>query len=304
MKLYQINTKFRDEMKPRYGLIRAKEFLMKDLYTFDLDLKSAKETYHQVQEQYRKLFESLQIPFVKVSGDTGVMGGNISHEYHYLTNIGEDQIIECKACKKAINRELAIDEFKICEKCNVDRLEINNGIEIGHTFILEDKYTKPMKATYLNKTGKPEILQMGCYGIGVTRLIAASIEYLSTESQIRWPFLLAPYKVLIIPPKEGSKEENSLEKFATQFYQTLNETGALKDSILMDDRSNLTIGKRLLDAKKFGFPFVIVIGGKTAENGKFELHELMQTEDVSMEMEFDEILHYISQKVDSINLLP
>jgi prolyl-tRNA synthetase len=188
-------------MKPRFGLIRAKEFLMKDLYTFDLDLNAAKDTYCQIQEQYDRIYSALKVPFVKVSGDTGVMGGNTSHEYHYLTSIGEDQILECNRCARAINRELAIEDGKICPKCNLDSLRKHNGIEVGHTFILEDKYTKPLKATFLNKSGKPEVLQMGCYGIGVSRVIAAAIEYLSSEKEIRWPFLLAPFKVCLIPPK-------------------------------------------------------------------------------------------------------
>ena len=141
----------------------------------------------------------LKIPFAKVAADTGVMGGNISHEYHFLTNIGEDQILECKKCSAMFNRELC--EKNICKNCKENQLLKHNGIEIGHTFILEDKYTKILKATYLNKGGKPEFLQMGCYGIGVTRLIAASIEYLSDEKEMRWPFLLAPYQVCIIPPK-------------------------------------------------------------------------------------------------------
>lgn len=286
-------------MKPRFGLIRAKEFLMKDLYTFDLSMKDATDTYHQVQHQYSKLFRTLEIKFVKVEGDSGLMGGNISHEYHYLTNIGEDVIIECPNCSKAINRELAIKDSKICEKCDSNDLKLHNGIEIGHTFILGDKYTKPMKATFLNKSGKPEVLSMGCYGIGVTRLIAATVEYLSSENQIRWPFLLAPFKVCIIPPKEGSKEEKLVEKFASELYSELDKFEILKNSVLIDDRNSMTIGKRLLDAKKFGFPYCIVVGGKTADAGKFELHELGHEEDKMSELTFQEILQTIKNQTES-----
>lgn len=128
------------------------------------------------------------------------MGGKVSHEYHFLTSIGEDQIVDCPACSKMVNKEVCIENGKICNKCTQEELIKHNGIEVGHTFILEDKYTKMLKATYLNKAGKPEFLQMGCYGIGVTRMIAASIEYLSNE-ELRWPYILAPYKVCIIGPK-------------------------------------------------------------------------------------------------------
>lgn len=129
------------------------------------------------------------------------MGGKISHEYHFLTQIGEDQIVECPTCSIMVNKEVCLENGKICEDCNQDKLIKHNGIEIGHTFILEDKYTKLLKATYLNKDGKPDFLQMGCYGIGVTRLIAAAIEYLSSEHELRWPFALAPYSICIIGPK-------------------------------------------------------------------------------------------------------
>lgn len=169
LRLYQISTKFRDEMKPRFGLIRAKEFLMKDLYTFDLDLKAAHHTYDEVNKQYSKIFRSLGIPVEKINADTGTMGGHISHEYQLLTNIGEDEIIKCESCHRAVNKELCLKNGKICEKCIPSELKTHQGIEIGHTFVLEDKYSKVMKATFLNRSGRPENLMMGCYGIGVTR---------------------------------------------------------------------------------------------------------------------------------------
>lgn len=263
--MYQITPKFRDEMKPRFGLIRAKEFLMKDLYTFDIDLDAAKQTYERVNEQYVKIFEHLKVPFVKINADTGVMGGKTSHEYHILTSIGEDQIVTCDACQRAVNKELCESDGKICEKCTAENLQHHQGIEIAHTFILEDKYSKVLKATFLSKAGKPVPLQMGCYGIGVTRLIAASIEHLSTEHEIRWPAALAPFSVCIIPSKEGSKEEASVKHLTEEIYHQL-------DDAVVDDRTSMTIGKRLMEAKKLGIPHIIVIGAKAAESvAKVEL---------------------------------
>lgn len=262
-------------MKPRFGLIRAKEFLMKDLYTFDLDLEAAQKTYEQVNDQYMKLFQHLEIPFIKITADTGLMGGNTSHEYHFLTSIGEDQIVKCTACERGVNKELCLENGLICEKCEKGNLEVHQGIEIGHSFILEDKYSKAFKATYLSKTGKPVVLQMGCYGIGVTRLIAASIELLSTETEIRWPIKLAPFKVCIIPPKEGSKEEPGSKHLAEEIYHLLESNESLKDEVLVDDRLNMTIGKRLMDTKKLGIPYVIIIGSKAFGSApKLELHEI------------------------------
>lgn len=270
-----MTSKFRDEIKPRFGLIRAKEFLMKDLYTFDLDLAAAQETYEIVNEQYSKIFKQLRIPFVKIAADTGAMGGSTSHEYHVLTSIGEDQIVFCRSCSKAVNKELCLENGLICEKCNESNLDQRLGIELGHTFILEDKYSKVLNATYLSKAGKPVVLQMGCYGIGVTRLIAASIEYLSTENEIRWPLVLVPFKVLIIPPKEGSKEEQTIKYSSVEVYQLFNSHDSLKSEVVIDDRTTMTIGRRLKDAQKLGIPYVIVIGGKASEEDpKLEVHSV------------------------------
>lgn len=244
-------------MKPRFGLIRAKEFLMKDLYTFDIDLEAAKVTYEQVNEQYVKIFNHLKVPFVKINADTGVMGGKTSHEYHILTSIGEDQIVSCDPCQRAVNKELCLNDGKICEKCTVEGMKSHQGIEIGHTFILEDKYSKVLKATFLSKAGKPVPLQMGCYGIGVTRLIAACIEHFSTEHEIRWPKEIAPFSVCLIPPKEGSKEESSVKHLTEEIYHQLNDA-------VVDDRTGMTIGKRVMEAKKLGIPNIIVVGAKAA----------------------------------------
>lgn len=270
-------------MKPRFGLIRAKEFLMKDLYTFDLSLEEAHKTYEQVNEQYALIFQHLGIPFVKINAATGDMGGNTSHEYHVLTSIGEDLIVKCTVCERAVNKELCTDNGMICDKCQKQNLELHQGIEIGHTFVLEDKYSKILKATYLNKLGKPAVLQMGCYGIGVTRLIAACIEYLSSENEIRWPEALAPFRVCIIPPKDGSKEEASVKFSKDEIYQLLESREALKDEVVVDDRTNLTIGKRLMDAKKLGIPYIIVVGSKATENDpKVELHDTNRNRIIDM----------------------
>lgn len=247
---------------------------MKDLYSFDLDLEAARETYEQVNEQYARVFKHLGIPYVKINADTGVMGGNTSHEYHILTSIGEDLIVKCAACERAVNKELCNEDGTICAKCHKDTLETCQGIEIGHTFILEDKYSKVLKATYLSKSGKPVVLQMGCYGIGVTRLIAACIELLSNDHEIRWPRPLTPFTVCIIPPKDGSKEEESVKHLTEELYHLLESSEALRDEVVVDDRTSMTIGKRLMDTKKLGIPYILVVGSKAVNSDpKIELHD-------------------------------
>ncbi|CAG9809000.1 unnamed protein product [Chironomus riparius] len=290
LRLYQITPKFRDELRPKFGLLRAKEFLMKDMYTFDINLEKAKKTYDAVNEQYAKILNHLKVPFVKITADTGNMGGKISHEYHIITEIGEDSIISCPKCCHAINRELAKDG-KICEKCCENDLKNEQGIEIGHTFILEDRYSKLLKASFLNKSGKPEYLQMGCYGIGVTRLIAASIELFSSETEIRWSQELAPYKVCILPPKEGSKEEAITTHLDMEIYNNLSHL----DDIIIDDRTHMTIGKRLMDMKKLGIPYLIVIGSKSADsqNPSIEVHDLKNN--YVNDMSINDAINYVEK---------
>lgn len=289
IRLYQITPKFRDELRPKFGLLRAKEFLMKDMYTFDTDLIKARETYDAVNEQYAKIMKELNVPYVKIDADTGNMGGKVSHEYHLITHIGEDSIITCSKCSKSINKELAKDE-KICTKCDSNCLEHQQGIEIAHTFILEDRYSKPLKATFLNNKGKAEILQMGCYGIGITRLIASCIEILSHENEIRWPEAIAPYKICVIPPKEGSKEEANVGHLGNEIYQNLIQH--LGSEVIIDDRTSLTIGKRLLDMKKLGIPHLIVIGSKAMEeNLLVEVYNLNSNEILNLSS--NDALNYV-----------
>lgn len=269
---------------------------MKDMYTFDLDLEAAQQTYEEVNCQYSKIFEHLEIPFVKIKADTGVMGGDESHEYHILTQIGEDQIVKCTTCSRAVNKELCLEGGVICEKCETSNLELHQGIEIGHTFILGDKYSKALKATYLSKAGKPVALQMGCYGIGVTRLIAACIEHLSTDNEIRWPQPLAPFKVCIIPPKEGSKEETLVKHLSEDLYHSLDSQESLKDEVIIDDRLSSTIGKRLKDVQRLGIPFIVVIGSKATDaEPQLEVHHV--NESVCNHMTVSDTINYVTSHV-------
>ncbi|KXJ68716.1 probable proline--tRNA ligase, mitochondrial [Aedes albopictus] len=294
LRLYQISTKFRDEMKPRFGLMRAKEFLMKDLYTFDVGLDEARRTYDEVNEAYRALFETVGVPFVKVRGDTGVMGGSTSHEYHFPSEVGEDQLVCCSVCGMGCNQEM-FDSSRPCERCNNDNIVRQAGIEVAHAFILEDKYSKALGAKFLHQNGKPETLQMGCYGIGITRLIAAGVEVLSSETEIRWPVPFAPFKVCLIPPKKGSKEETLVQPWLHKLEGEINKLVMVGSDIVVDDRTNLTIGKRLLDAKKTGYPVVVVIGPKAADEGDelFEIHN--QTDETQKLLGFSETVKEIGR---------
>ncbi|XP_043556065.1 probable proline--tRNA ligase, mitochondrial [Chiloscyllium plagiosum] len=263
--LYQVTRKFRDEPKPRFGLLRGREFYMKDMYTFDVSEGAAMETYNLVSQAYSCIFGQLGLQFVKVRADTGNIGGKMSHEFQLPADIGEDRLLMCSDCHFAANVEAMTDTETNCPQCH-GKLKESKGIEVGHTFNLGTKYSYILGASYSNTENKPVVTEMGCFGLGVTRILAAAIEVLSTEDEIRWPSLLAPYQVCIIPPKKGSKEELSLGLSETLYDTLIDAVPQLHGEVLLDDRSHLTIGKRLKDASRLGYPYVVIAGKRVLEN--------------------------------------
>uniref|UniRef100_A0A1A9WFJ7 Probable proline--tRNA ligase, mitochondrial n=1 Tax=Glossina brevipalpis TaxID=37001 RepID=A0A1A9WFJ7_9MUSC len=272
LRLYQLGPKFRDELKARFGLVRAKEFLMKDLYSFDRSDKEAEESYNIITSSYSELLKKLQLPFEKVEACTGIMGGKCSQEYQIISPVGEDRLLRCNQCQYAFNIDIAEEDGKGCLKCHSSSLTELKGIEVAHTFLLGDRYTKPFNATYLDSDGKPKSLVMGCYGLGVSRVLAASLEVLSSEKGLVWPALLAPYDVCIIGPKEGSKEQELGDIIEEEICTKIAEICG-PDNVIHDDRKYLTIGKRLLEAKRMGYPLIVVVGGKST--GDIPILELL-----------------------------
>lgn len=263
--LYQITRKFRDEPKPRYGLLRGREFYMKDMYSFDVNEEAAYQTYKSVCQAYTRLFSRLGLPCVQVQADTGNIGGKLSHEFQLPAEIGEDRLLVCGTCSFSANVETMAPDRTDCPQCHTGTLVESKGIEVGHTFYLGTKYSHIFNASFYNTENKPSITEMGCFGLGVTRILAAAIEVMSTEEGIRWPGLLAPYQVCVLPPKRGSKLDNVAD-LADDLVHTLGETlPSLRGEVVLDDRTQMTIGKRLKDASRLGYPYVVVAGQSAAE---------------------------------------
>ncbi|XP_075222875.1 prolyl-tRNA synthetase 2-like protein, mitochondrial [Lycorma delicatula] len=292
--LYQISNKYRDEMRPRFGLIRSKEFLMKDLYSFDKNNQSAIETYSKVSKTYENILNQIGVSYCKVAGDLGLMGGTFSHEYHYLADIGDDTLLVCNSCNSSWNSKLH-SENNICHNCGSSDLKLYKGIEVGHTFLLGTRYSSILKAKYSSDSQKHEDLVMGSYGLGLTRILAAAVEVLSTENEIRWPTELAPYSVLIITPKEGSNEAlvtNDLFKYLLNSLQSID---SLANDILWDDRNHLTIGRRLNEARLTGYPNIVVIGKSALEQlPLLEYHDLQKN--LKVNITTDELLDRLRNK--------
>ena len=426
--LYQIQTKFRDEIRPRFGVIRSSEFIMKDAYSFDVDEKSLEKSYKKMYDAYCRIFKRCAIPYIAVEADPGIMGGNISHEFMVPSEIGGDEIVICKKCDYSASTHVAacknlrqrrirlgrrkslperrslgeggkIDKIKEVDtpnttsvegvskllrvkpsqliktliyladgkpvallvrgdyeanevkfknhlkadtlvmaddkiiqdvtgapmgfsgpvglkikmfadfsieaiqnavtgankkdkhlvNVNIDRdfkpnawldarvikpedrcphcggkIEIKHAIEIGHTFKLGTKYSKALGANFLDKDGKSHAAIMGCYGIGVNRILASSIEVNNDKDGIIWPKSISPYEIVVLPL--NTKNEN-LQKFSEKLYKDMCKAGM---DVIIDDRRERA-GVKFKDADLIGFPIQVIIGEKNLEKGKVEI---------------------------------
>ncbi|KAJ3044083.1 hypothetical protein HDV00_003187 [Rhizophlyctis rosea] len=430
LRLYQIGKKFRNEARPRSGLLRAREFMMKDLYTFDTSEKAAMDTYDVVGKAYQRIFERIGIPFAVAEADTGAIGGSRSHEYHFLASVGEDNLLVCDSCGYTANEERAtghhiptpsmpsqrkqiplanlfrrlitdtlsgtalpnhhfsvhlatlgshtselvavchptgtdINPIKIsktdfvkgrdltsidlsnlaslppatkllllidssfetlpqssaadvpsatetqyeefahffegaisasevktlrgdflltkegdaCPKCHptppephsdIKPLRSSKAIEVGHTFVLGTKYSVPLDAKY--QEGRETFpIQMGCYGIGVSRLIAAIVEASHDARGIVWPSAVAPYTVCVVPvPKKKADIQQQINEGVAKACAELSKAVGM-ENVILDDREGLTPGFKLKDCELVGYPFVLLVGKSYLKEGKVEL---------------------------------
>ena len=272
LNLYQIQTKFRDEVRPRYGVMRGREFLMKDSYSFNLNEESLNESYLEMKETYKKILDRLGLKFKIVKADSGAIGGDASEEFHVLAENGEDTIAVSDSSDFAINTELLLEEGEDLDslqgKPSPDGkgvIQIRKGIEVGHIFQLGKVYTDAMKANVLDNEGKAKSLFMGCYGIGVSRLVAAAIEQNYDEKGIIWPEAMTPFEVNIVAI--GFDKDKKIAKAATDLYDELSSMGY---EVMLDDRKD-GYGIKMKDAELIGIPMNIIIGKQFLQNKEIEL---------------------------------
>ncbi|HQO38008.1 MAG TPA: proline--tRNA ligase [Candidatus Omnitrophota bacterium] len=258
--LYQIQTKFRDEMRPRFGLVRCCEFIMKDAYSFDVDEAALDVSYQTMFGAYNRIFKRLGLSCLAVEADSGVMGGSVSHEFMVPAACGEDFVSVCSQCTAP--RPYQEGTEPVCPKCK-GALEKVNTIEVGHIFKLGTKYTSMLNANYLNAKGQSLPIVMGCYGIGVSRLIATVIEQNHDEKGIVWPKEVAPFDILISPLDVTN---DSVVAKARELHDTLEGRGY---TVLLDDRDERA-GVKFKDAELVGIPVQIVIGRDFIANGTLE----------------------------------
>lgn len=409
LRLYQTGRKYRDERRPRQGLLRAKEFMMKDLYTFDSTVEAGLETYKSVRRAYDNLFKELNLPYLVAEADSGNMGGKLSHEYHFVSPKGEDNVWSCSSCSYVANEELvekktsrvgAVDHNPLtftgistdrktsitiivprpdslspdaqpswssissftnphalkkacpadieldtgieegalssllakttsqititdllispspenldltptlpgasCAHCDTGKLDVQKAIEVGHTFHLGTRYSEPLNAyiSLPSSTSSPTSaekgkgkdnekkdttwvpIQMGCHGIGVSRLIAASASLLSTPTGLQWPRAIAPFEVAVLPAP-GVDEADVVELYdellstSSRDNKVVGEEGAaavdegveVRD-VVLDDREGKSLGWKMKDADLIGYPVVCVLGRGWKEKREVEV---------------------------------
>jgi len=290
--LYHIQWKFRDELRPRFGIMRCREFFMKDAYSFDINDEEAFFSYNKFFLSYLRTFKRLSLTAIPMAADTGPIGGNLSHEFIILAETGESKIftdkrifdvssdgfhIERKSLedlRKKYEKFYAVTDEKFNKKefekeVSEENRLITKGIEVGHIFYFGDKYSKPLKAAVDLSGGKKDFVKMGSYGIGVSRLVGAIIEakYDDKEEIMKWPLSVAPYEVAIIPLI--SKNDNSNLEKANNIYKHLNNKNI--DSIIDDTDENFS--SKMKKFNLIGAPYQILLG-KKSDGDLIEFKEL------------------------------
>ncbi|MBT3535424.1 MAG: proline--tRNA ligase [Rhodospirillaceae bacterium] len=311
LNLYHIQWKFRDEVRPRFGIMRGREFLMKDAYSFDLDAEAARHTYQKMFVAYLRTYERLGLKAIPMQADTGPIGGDMSHEFIILADTGESEVY-CHAdyldfevpdasldydsdltsvIEHWTSRYAATDEKHDATRFETevpeDRQIATRGIEVGHIFNFGDKYSKAMGATVMNADGVEVPVEMGSYGIGVSRLVGAIIEASHDDDGIIWPAAVAPFQVGLINLKVG---DDACDATVADLYRKLQDAGV---EVLLDDTDGRAGGK-FATMDLIGLPWQIIVGPRGLKSGVVEVKERRGGE--RQELSFDDALAAVTRR--------
>lgn len=275
-RLFQIQWKFRDEIRPRFGVMRGREFLMKDLYSFDIDRASALASYDAMLKAYYRMFQRMQLKAIAVRADTGPIGGDLSHEFHILADTGEstifyDSVLETRdalTLAEIGDVYAATDDQHDPAKCTVpeNQLKTATSIEVGHVFYFGTKYSLPLGAVVTDAQGRQVPVEMGSYGIGVSRLIGAVIEVYHDERGIVWPEPIAPFTIGLLNLKTQNR---ACVEAAESLYAQLQNAHV---DTLYDDRDE-TAGVKFADMDLIGLPYQVIIGPQGVAAGTVEVKQ-------------------------------
>ena len=289
LNLYHIQWKFRDEVRPRFGLMRGREFLMKDAYSFDLDYTGATHAYNKMFVSYLRTFARMGLKAIPMVADTGPIGGNLSHEFIILADTGESEVFchgdylgfdvpdeqvnfnDVSELQAIVGKWTSLyaatsekHDAATFAQLPADKQISARGIEVGHIFYFGTKYSEPMKAVVAGPDGAEHPVHMGSYGIGPSRLVAAIIEAFHDDAGIKWPEAVAPFKVTILNLKQGAADTDAA---CEELYRALSAKGA---DMLYDDRDQRP-GAKFATADLIGIPWQVLVGPKGLAEGKVEL---------------------------------
>jgi prolyl-tRNA synthetase len=307
LNLYHIQWKFRDEVRPRFGVMRGREFLMKDAYSFDTDPVKARASYNRMFVAYLRTYARMGLKAIPMRADTGPIGGDLSHEFIILADTGESEVycdaswLEADVLRQDVDfasdlqplvdewlsKYAATSEMHDAAKCPVpaDRLRKARGIEVGHIFYFGTKYSKPMGAVVQGANGEPITVEMGSYGIGVSRLAGAIIEASHDEAGIVWPDAVAPFDVALVNLRVGDAK---CDAACEELYGKLAKAG--KDALYADTSDSA--GAKFATMDLIGLPWQLVVGPRGIANGKVELKRRRTGERV--EMSIDEAMNRLA----------
>lgn len=293
--LYNIQWKFRDEIRPRFGVMRGREFLMKDSYSFDLTKEGAEESYEKIFNAYIKTFARMGLNIIPLQASTGPIGGDLSHEFHILAETGESTLYYDELIHNTKRTTLGdfngiyamADEKHDPEKCSVpaERLKTSKGIEVGHIFYFGTKYSKALNAYVTTRSGDLTPAEMGSYGIGVSRLVGALIETFHDQDGIKWPVSVAPFTAALACVSKFDQAINAAEKC----YTSLRDKGI--DVFFYDIEKRA--GEVFADLDLIGFPYQIIIGKTWVESGDLEIKERASGKRIFLSLE--EGINYLCQ---------
>ena len=272
---YQIQTKFRDEIRPRFGVMRGREFLMKDAYSFDLDEDGMNNSYQAMKECYQKIFDEIGFEYKIVKADSGAIGGNMSEEFHVIADSGEDTLVFNEGdfssnielldetLKQEIESKIEANDLSDIDS-ELGKLTIKKGIEVGHIFELGNKYSEAMGLS-VQHDNTQKIIEMGCYGIGVSRIVAAAIEQNHDADGIIFPKNISPFDCSLISINE--KKSETVKNKSLEIYKNLRTKNI---DVFYDDR-DVTPGVKFSDANLMGNPYQIVVSEKNLEKNVLEI---------------------------------
>lgn len=268
--VYQLQNKFRNEARAKSGLLRGREFNMKDLYSFHASTEDLGRFYETMKQTYATIYRRLGMgEKTIIAYASGGDFSRYSHEFQTISPVGEDTIYVCERCKVGVNKEIIADQSS-CPSCgNVDLIE-QRAIEVGNIFKLHQRFSSSFGFTFADAEGKSQGVEMGCYGIGPSRILGTIVELFHDEAGIIWPEAVAPFRVHLV---ELQGDDEGVRATAQAFYTELEHKGI---EVLWDDRIQVTAGEKFADADLIGIPYRVVISKKTLKEGKIEIKERSQ----------------------------